>query len=237
MIFMTMAESIVAALKNRFPAQIFEIEEKVPRKYSIHLDSDIVPEAVQYLKDQGSRFVVSAGVDTREAGNGFEVAHIFSHDPEKAFFSLKTYLDGKRPRIKSITPIIPGASWAELEFKDLLGIDLIGHPKPRRLILPEDWPDDLYPLRRDVPYNAKPPKTNGAPAELKKPGSGQTVIPIGPFYPVLEEPAFLKLFVEGEEIVDCDYRGFFSHRGIEKLGDSKLTYNEIPFVAERICGI
>ncbi len=62
-------------------------------------------------------------------------------------------------------------------------------------------------------------------------------VPIGPFFPVLEEPVFLKVFADGEEVVGLDYRGFFSHRGIEKLGDSKLTYNEMPFVAERICGI
>jgi Ni,Fe-hydrogenase III large subunit len=43
--------------------------------------------------------------------------------------------------------------------------------------------------------------------------------------------------VEGEQVVGCDYRGFYVHRGIEKLGDSVLTYNQIPFLAERICGI
>jgi len=60
---------------------------------------------------------------------------------------------------------------------------------------------------------------------------------MGPFFPVLEEPASFRLFVEGETIVGCDYRGFYNHRGIEKLGDSVLTYDKIPFVAERICGI
>jgi Ni,Fe-hydrogenase III large subunit len=63
------------------------------------------------------------------------------------------------------------------------------------------------------------------------------VLPIGPFFPVLEEPAYFRLFVEGETVVGCDYRGFYNHRGIEKLGDSVLNYNQIPFVAERICGI
>jgi len=63
------------------------------------------------------------------------------------------------------------------------------------------------------------------------------VVPIGPFFPVLKEPAYFRLFVEGEQVVGCDYRGFYVHRGIEKLGDSVLTYNQIPFLAERICGI
>jgi Ni,Fe-hydrogenase III large subunit len=60
---------------------------------------------------------------------------------------------------------------------------------------------------------------------------------MGPFFPVLEEPAYWRLFVEGETIVGCDTRVFYNHRGIEKLGDSVLTYNEIPHLAERICGI
>jgi len=63
------------------------------------------------------------------------------------------------------------------------------------------------------------------------------VVPIGPYFPVLKEPAYFRLFVEGEQVVGCDYRGFYVHRGIEKLGDSVLTYNQIPFLAERICGI
>ncbi|MCX7988103.1 MAG: nickel-dependent hydrogenase large subunit, partial [Thermodesulfovibrio sp.] len=73
--------------------------------------------------------------------------------------------------------------------------------------------------------------------ELKKPGEGRTVIPLGPFYPSLEEPAYFRLIVEGEEIVDFDYRGFYVHRGIEKLAESALNYQQIPFLAERICGI
>ena len=60
---------------------------------------------------------------------------------------------------------------------------------------------------------------------------------MGPFYPVLEEPAHWRLFVEGETIVGCDYRGFYNHRAIEKLGDSVMTYDKLPFLAERICGI
>ena len=35
----------------------------------------------------------------------------------------------------------------------------------------------------------------------------------------------------------CEYRGFMAHRGIEKLAESVLTYNDIPIMAERICGI
>lgn len=184
-----------------------------------------------------ARFVISAGTDFRESGQGFRVDHIFSQDRRKVWIVLRACVPADDPRVTSITPAVPAAGWAEREFQDLLGIEAEGHPDPRRLVLADDWPDGLYPLRRDVPYNIKPKPTPHAAQPLAAPPEHAVTVPIGPFFPVLEEPAFIKLFADGEEVVGLDYRGFFSHRGIEKLGDSKLTYNEIPFVAERICGI
>lgn len=119
----------------------------------------------------------------------------------------------------------------------MFGIKFEGHPDPRRLVLPDDWPDNVYPLRKNFSYNSKPPVKSEPTMELEKPGEDRTVIPLGPFYPSLEEPAYFRLIVEGEEIVDLDYRGFYVHRDIEKLAESALNYQQIPFLAERICGI
>ncbi len=78
------------------------------------------------------------------------------------------------------------------------------------------------------PTTASRPRPRAWRRVLKQPPEGASVLPIGPFFPVLEEPSYWRLFVEGETVVGCDYRGFYNHRGIEKLGDSVLTYNEIP---------
>jgi NADH-quinone oxidoreductase subunit D len=63
-----------------------------------------------------------------------------------------------------------------------------------------------------------------------------TVIPIGPYHPLQEEPEFFRLHVEGEKVVKLDIEIGYNHRGIEKLCESK-TYDQVPFVVERICGI
>lgn len=63
-----------------------------------------------------------------------------------------------------------------------------------------------------------------------------TVIPIGPYHPLQEEPEFFRLHVEGEKVVGLDIEIGYNHRGIEKLSESK-TYDQIPFLVERICGI
>ncbi len=64
----------------------------------------------------------------------------------------------------------------------------------------------------------------------------KTIIPLGPFHPLLEEAEFFKLYVEGETVVDVDVRIGYMHRGIEKLSTQK-TWDQVPFLVERICGI
>ena len=64
----------------------------------------------------------------------------------------------------------------------------------------------------------------------------RTIVPIGPYHPLQEEPEFFTLTVEGERVVDIDVRVGYNHRGIEKLSELK-TFDQSTFVIERICGI
>jgi Ni,Fe-hydrogenase III large subunit/Ni,Fe-hydrogenase III component G len=195
-------------------------------------------DVVRYIRDElDGRFITSVGIDKREISGFYEVNTIFGLDRDMTFLVLRTEVDPSDPQIDSITPIIPGANWAEREVRDMIGVQPVGHPDPRRLVLPDDWPEGVHPMRRDFAYNEHPEPVEGAAPEMKAPPEDTSSLPIGPFFPTLEEPVFINLFVRGEQIVDLDYRGFFNHRGIEKLADSVLTYNQVPFLAERICGI
>jgi membrane-bound hydrogenase subunit alpha len=64
----------------------------------------------------------------------------------------------------------------------------------------------------------------------------RSVIPIGPYHPLQEEPEFFTLTVDGETVVDIDVQIGYNHRGIEKLSERK-TFDQSTFVIERICGI
>jgi membrane-bound hydrogenase subunit alpha len=66
--------------------------------------------------------------------------------------------------------------------------------------------------------------------------ASKTIIPIGPYHPLQEEPEFFKLHVEGEKVVKLDIEIGYNHRGIEKLAEN-LTYDQVPFLVERVCGI
>lgn len=64
----------------------------------------------------------------------------------------------------------------------------------------------------------------------------KTIIPVGPYHPLQEEPELFKLFCDGEIVTDIEWETGYNHRGIEKINESK-TFEQIFYVVERICGI
>ncbi|MBN1418592.1 MAG: nickel-dependent hydrogenase large subunit [Planctomycetes bacterium] len=64
----------------------------------------------------------------------------------------------------------------------------------------------------------------------------KTKIPIGPYHPLQEEPESFLLEVDGDRITGIDVRLSYNHRGIEKLSEGR-TFEQVPFIVERICGI
>jgi len=231
------AKGVTEKIRERFQEKVLHMEEKVASKIYVTLDKAVLAEVARFLfQEMGFRYIVGAGTDRRSQYGDFLVTHFFSLDQDKIYVVLHTSVSASDPQLEvdSITPFIPPANFAERETYDLLGISFRGHPDPRRLVLPDDWPANLHPLRKDFPHNYRPEPAEGQAPPRRDPPAGTTVLPIGPFFTVLEEPAYFRLFVEGETVVDTDYRGFYNHRGIEKLGDSALTYNQVCFLAERI---
>ena len=51
--------------------------------------------------------------------------------------------------------------------------------------------------------------------------STKTVIPIGPYHPLQEEPELFKLYCDGETVTDIEWETGYNHRGIEKISESK----------------
>lgn len=85
-----------------------------------------------------------SGVDL---GANYEIVYHFS-TPETDF-NLRTEVPTDRPHVASITPVIPGAILYERELQDMFGLVVDGLPDPRPLVLPDDWPAGVHPLRKD----------------------------------------------------------------------------------------
>ncbi|MBM3253083.1 MAG: NADH-quinone oxidoreductase subunit C [Candidatus Omnitrophica bacterium] len=79
-----------------------------------------------------------------------EILYHFSLDSTGEMLTLKTLLkDKKDPHIESLANMIKGAEWIEREMWEMLGINFIGHPNLKRLLLDEELPEDFHPLRKE----------------------------------------------------------------------------------------
>jgi Ni,Fe-hydrogenase III component G len=63
--------------------------------------------------------------------------------------NLRIYTGKDNPVIKTVTLFFPGAEMYEREMMDLLGIKVEGLPEGGRYPLPDNWPKDEHPLRKD----------------------------------------------------------------------------------------
>ncbi len=235
---MTQQQEFLYDLWTHFPDVLENLQEHVHNQFVATIPREDLPSVAKYIVNQlGARFVISAATDNREKSGDFSVSYVFAFDEDHKFLVLHSHIPANDTSIGSITPDVPAANWSEREAFDMIGIRPVGHPDPRRLVLSDDFPNDTFPLRREFEYNQRFPfEPQNAPPHKDAP-EGTTVVPMGPFYPTLEEPAYFRLFMDGEKVIGCDYRGFYNHRAVEKLGDSELNYNQIPFVAQQICGI
>jgi Ni,Fe-hydrogenase III large subunit/Ni,Fe-hydrogenase III component G len=233
------ARKVLSRVKDKFDGVIVRVDVPADDRLLLYVKPESVRAVCQYVfRDLDARYVISIGIDDRPFSGQFQVAHNFAFENDHVLASVMVDLPADAPRIESIAREVPAANWAEREMRDLLGIEPVGCPNPKRLVLPDGWPEDVYPLRKDVRWDFVPPDyDDNRTFDFEEPPPGCTVVPFGPFHPTLDEPSHFRLYVEGEIVRGCEYRGFMVHRGIEKLGEAVLTYNEIPVMAERICGI
>lgn len=134
-------------IKKRLGDKIIEWNKKNEKRYYILVRKEDLQECVRTLfKDIGLRFVTATGVDNIK---NFEILYHFSCDKGKKFFSLRVKVERDNPEVPSISWIIKGAKWTEQEIWELLGINFTGHPRLERLLLADDWPKGVYPLRKD----------------------------------------------------------------------------------------
>ncbi len=129
--------------------RLIGVEVTMDNRVYLPCEAEHVYEVCRFLFDELRwRFVISTGVDAEDC---FEVLHHFSDDASGTVVTVKAFVrDREAPELDSITPLIPAAEWIEREMHDLLGISFRNHPNLQRLILEDDWPEGVYPLRKEV---------------------------------------------------------------------------------------
>jgi len=187
----------------------------------------------EILADKECRLSTCLAYDGRGIDGSLHVAYIFTCHRKGRHVVVDVSVDPATATLDSLYPLTgsPACTWCEAEARDLYGIRFRGNPWRGRLVLPDGWPENLHPMRKDAPRGRPKIRVEEA-ARRPRPG-----IPLGPYHPALHEPEYFELHVIGERVVGVYYRGFFVYRGIEKLAEDRFGFMQVPFLAERICGI
>ncbi len=117
----------------------------------VNLSRESLRPAIQRLIDiHYPHVAVIAFADTGEQVDLIYHLYIYYGIPhEEVLITLTVSLDKTDLKIPTITDLIPGALTSEREKQEMLGIEVVGIPDGRRLFLPEDFPEGVYPWRKD----------------------------------------------------------------------------------------
>ena len=231
---------IFEEIKKKFREGIINIEKIDENEPIIEFKKEILPKALDYAHNSlEGHFMTMTGTDYLESQDCFIIDYVLGWYSQKTLIIFRTKLQRGDENFSAVTPFIPSADWYEREIKESLGLNPIGHPNPRKLLLSDDWPEDIFPLRKNFKNDNPPPYNPDAKYPFIVPENPElfNIIPFGPYHFAIHEPIYFRFYVEGERIANVDLRSGFNYRGLEKIAETRMTYETIPFIAERICGI
>ena len=141
-------DDVLKNIQDKFQSKVLKVEKKSDKKAYIGIDPKDITEFTRYIfKDLGLRFVIATAIDDFDF---IEMLYHFSLDASGVVISLRVMIKDKEdPHIDTITTITASAWWIEREIHELFGVYFNGNSDLRPLLLPDDWPEGVYPLRKN----------------------------------------------------------------------------------------
>ena len=147
-------EAIAQELRDADPACVLGTSHAHGRA-EIQIDPATNVAVLEALRGRGYNFLASLhGVDyyphEPRLGVIYELLDMSAVDR----ISVKARVSTEAPTIASVVGLWPGADFPEREVYDMFGVEFVGHPDLRRILMPEDY--EGFPQRRDFPVGGEP---------------------------------------------------------------------------------
>jgi len=143
---------IADSLKVRLGNDLLDVRVQKRRRVFATVTPSALRDAVEFAKDRfGMRHVSTVtGVDLgKEIGVYYHLMGKSEGDASEITLSLRANTSKTEPKLPTVSSLIPGAAFYEREVHDMFGVVFEGHPDLSPLVLPEGWPADVYPLRKE----------------------------------------------------------------------------------------
>ena len=235
-----MERNIVEDIRGRFPNEVTATSNLRGDTWLVELRKEHLPAVIEYAHNTlGGNLLTMVATDRVDTEDDYLIDYVLGWYRQGQIIVFRTTARRGDESFTSVTPMVPCADWYERETKEQLGLMPVGHPNPRKLLMADDWPDDVFPMRKGFKLDTQIPtkERSSFPFEAPEDAPMFNVIPYGPYHFAIHEPIYFRFHADGERIRGVDLRAGFNYRGLEKIAETRLTYETIPFMAERVCGI
>lgn len=219
--------------------------EKDLKKYDQNLESGILNHNELYVQTTKENLTSLIELLLKEYKLKFIAEFCHQEDDD---FIINTLLAGRKEgyyvivryisygEIISLQDTIFQSNLFEREMADLYGLEIKNGIDTRHLVKHEEWPLEVYPLRKDFPFGEKIPSVNEIAKYEYKPvrGDGYQIF-AGPVHAGIIGPGHFRFSAIGESIENLEVRLMYKHRGIEKLAEN-VDINKLNLVFERVSG-
>jgi NADH-quinone oxidoreductase subunit C len=151
----TRLEPIVKIIQEKFGATFEEFRDEV----HLFLKPEQIVDALTLLRDEHKFELLSAltAVDYYpQESPRFHVVYQLTSLAQNLSLQIRVPVNGTNPTVPTVTGLYGVANWRERELFDMFGIEVEGHPDPRRILMPEGT--EGHPLRKDFPLGYEEPQ-------------------------------------------------------------------------------
>lgn len=131
-------------------------EQTSPDHLSVWLSTpkDLIP-IVAMLRVQRMGYLAAiTGLDFGVEAGEMEALYHFCTGPVTVTLRVKLPREGAT--LPSLSQIIPSAEPLERELREMYGIQITGLRNQTRIYLADDWPEGVYPMRKDYQPGSEP---------------------------------------------------------------------------------
>lgn len=154
-------EAVVKSFKDEFKTKIKDTRIEKRKSGSkkteyVHIwmrvDKSVFKNVVKHLMtlQEFPHLAVTSGSDM---GKTIELIYHFSMyygtRNQEVSLNIAVEVPKTNPTIETVSDLIPGAVITEREKQEMLGVKIKGIPDNRRVFLPDDFPEGVYPWRKD----------------------------------------------------------------------------------------
>jgi NADH:ubiquinone oxidoreductase subunit C len=135
------AEELEEMVRSKLGKTLLSFTKRRRNRVFLKVKNGYHKKVVALFKELDAHLSVISSVD---AGEEVELVYHFEIMPLQV--GLKTAASKAHPAIETISDIYPSAAWYEREAIEMMGIEILNHPDPSHLFLPDDYTE--FPLRR-----------------------------------------------------------------------------------------